>query len=145
MLFWCLLPLCSNAQPYVMMDRQLAEPIRIHESLSLDDLAGGAFPVYAQDVDPLVITLDSLARHIGNGAALPDAMETSISPHCSVLLWHQSEAANQGLTLVIRVSSPSFSTPLHIAAKSNRKYAVRRLKQVADYLRNNRGLAHYPK
>ena len=130
--FWC------AAQPFVLLDRNLEHPVQIHDGFDLSDVAGGAFPLYAQDVDAVVHCLDTLARTINTGNATPALIEKPISAHCSILLWHASEGRQDTFSGVLRVSNGNMIMPLTLAKNHNRKATVRRLKQLADYIRNNR-------
>lgn len=133
-----LLPLWGAGQTFLLIDRNLHNPVRLHDELTLEDFATGTFPVYAQDVQALVHTLDTLARRIDKGFDIPRSIEANISEHCSVLLWHDTDAALPTYTSILRVNSGHISAPLSITKRSGRRQTVRKLKQLSDYLRNNR-------
>jgi hypothetical protein len=130
--FWC------AAQSFVLLDRNLELPVQLHTGFDLSDAASGAFPLHVQDVDAVVHCLDTLARTINAGNATPPLIEKPISEHCSILLWHQSSGWQDTFTGVLRVSNGNMVLPLTLVKNHNRKHTVRRLKQLADYIRNNR-------
>ena len=130
-------PFCCAAQPFVLLDRNLEHPVKVHADFDLADVAGGAFPLHVRDVDAVVHCLDTLARTIGAGNAQP-FVEKPISEHCAVLLWHQTAGWQETYSGVLRVSSGDMIMPLTLAKNDNRKTTIRRLKQLADYIRNNK-------
>ncbi len=132
------LPLWGNTQPFVMLDRNLEQPVQVHATFDLSDIASGTFPLYAQDLDAIVHCLDTLARKIDIGNPMPATLDAVVSEHCSILMWQGTDGRQDSFSGVLRVSSGNMIAPLPIAKNHNRKTTVRRLKQLADYIRNNR-------
>lgn len=130
--FWC------GAQTFVLADPNLRQPVRPDDELGPDDFAKAAFPLYTSDVPALVHTLDSLARQLDDGRPMPQNMEATVSGHCTVLLWHDAVGHRPQYSGVVRVHTGTVSAPLVMGRNVSRRQLVRQLKQLSDYLRNNK-------
>lgn len=130
--YWC------GAQTFLLADPGLRRPVRPGDELSPEDFVKAVFPLYTSDVPALVHTLETLARRLDGGMVPPQNMETTVSRHCSVLLWHDAAGHRPQYSGVIRVHTGTVSAPLVLGRKVSRRQLVRQLKQVSDYLRNNK-------
>jgi hypothetical protein len=133
-----LAPLFSFSQTLALIDRKLMAPMELADSTDLSKVRSDYFPVYLQDMDSVINTLEAYRRWIDQGRALPTAPREKVIGHSSFYTDTYNFGPRDRYRIVFNTGSPHYRTSMILVHKDlSPRQAMQNLTELIDYLRNN--------
>ena len=133
-----LAPLFTYSQTLALVDRKLMAPMRLSDSTELSKVSSDYFPVYLQDLDSVIQTLETYRRWIDQGKDLPQGSRSQVIGHSSFVTDTYSYGPRDRYRIVFNTASPDYRTSMVLVHKDlSTRQALQHLTELIDYLRNN--------
>ena len=134
LLLMLFLPFSIHAQKLLLLDRSLIEPTTFANNISLEQLSKGSFPIYYNDVDPLLSVADQFLKDRNlNGLGKFASKEVKVGQ--TFFFTHMTSTGDY--RIVLRTKCDNMVSSIVVANESTRKKAFQRLSIFIDYLKNN--------
>jgi hypothetical protein len=130
------IPCVLQAQSIYLLDRNLIEPFKTVETVTIKDVTTGSFPVYALDVTSIIHAIDSC---VVQWRRMPDKKGFAM-----IAIGKSTMVVNKDqhyYSLVLNTKTDAFSTPFVIVKTTDKTTALKRMMMVADYLKNNNAIS----
>ena len=141
---WCIFALVASGiqpactQDLVLLDRKWKQPVQLIDSVTLQVLLGGSFPIYKSDLDRTITILE----HILEKGVQEQDFEYYNHPlpiEGTQVVGQLSNRAKHRIFLKTRVGN--YTTFMDLISGSETPFQKgRKLFQLLDYLKNNRSL-----
>ncbi|HEY1114730.1 MAG TPA: hypothetical protein VGE66_14265, partial [Chitinophagaceae bacterium] len=96
------------------------------------------FPVYLQDLDPVIQTLEVYRRSIDQGKALPEGARSQVIGHSFFYTDTYDYGPRDRYRIVFNTADNDYRTSMVLVHKDlSPRQAVQNLSELIDYLRNN--------
>jgi hypothetical protein len=133
-----LAPLFSYSQSLALLDRKLMAPMRITDSLALNEVQSGLFPVYLSDLDSVILTLEEYRRSIDMGKAQLPGPQQKVIGHSSFYTDVYNFGPRDRYRIVFSTGNSDYKTSMVLVYKDlSTRQAIQNLTELIDYLRNN--------
>lgn len=137
LLLLLLAPLFSLSQTLALLDRKLMAPMELADSLDLSRVRSDYFPVYLQDLDSVINTLEVYRRWIDQGRQFGAPREKVIG-HSTFFTDTYSYGPRDRYRIVFNTGSTEYRTSMVLVHKDlSPRQAMQNLTELIDYLRNN--------
>lgn len=132
-----LAPLFSYSQTLALIDRKLMAPMKLADSLSLSEVQDEVFPVYLQDLDSVIQTLEGYRKSI-DGDRQSFVRGEKVLGTSSFFSDIYNYGARSRYRIVISTGNSDYKTSMVLVHKDlTARQAAQNLTELIDYLRNN--------
>lgn len=138
LLLLLLAPLFGSSQTLALIDRKLIAPMQLADSLDLSQVRSDYFPIYLQDLDSVINTLEIYRRWIDQGKQLPNVPRERVIGHSSFFTDNYSFGPRDRYRIVFNTGGREYRTSMVLVHKDlSTRQALQNLTELIDYLRNN--------
>lgn len=135
-----LLPFLAAAQKAILIDRGLKQPVVLTDSVTFDQMAEGFMPIFFNDIDSLLATIDGLRKYIDTGKPNDEKVEEIRFGNSRCVVATKLQGAANKYRIIIGTTVDGLNTSMVLVAGEVNKKALQRLSIFADYLKNNRAI-----
>jgi hypothetical protein len=133
-----LAPLFSYSQTLALLDRKLMSPMKLTDSIPLSEVQSGLFPVYLQDLDSVIQTLEVYRKWIDSGKDSLPGPQQKVIGHSSFYTDIYTYGSRDRYRIVFSTANDEYKTSMVLVYKDlSTKQAIQNLSEFIDYLRNN--------
>lgn len=138
LLLLLLAPLFGSSQKLALVDRKLMSPMQLADSMELSKVKSDFFPVYLEDLDSMILTLEAYRRWIDQGKEIPEGGRTKVVGHTSFFTDNYSYGPRDRYRIVVNTGDSDYRTSMVLVHKDlSTRQALQNLTELIDYLRNN--------
>src|SRR5215203_317719 len=112
-----LAPLFSYAQTLALLDRKLMAPMVLSDNTALDQVESGYFPVYLQDLDSVIRTLEDYCRRIDQGRSQDIGPQQKTIGHSSFYTDIYNYGPRDRYRIVFSTSTGDYKTSMVLVYK----------------------------
>ena len=134
-------PFLGKTQKLFLIDRNFYHPIRIADSISMDQASKGFLPVYHKDLQVVSQQMQWLIKHMISPAGIN--MEESFilkMGNSNCIVTTEKNRRVDKYTIVLNTEMDNMKTSIVLASGEPSKRALQRVTIFMDYLRNNSSL-----
>jgi hypothetical protein len=133
-----LAPLFGHSQTLALVDRNLLAPMLVTDTTDLSKVRSDYFPIYLQDLDSVINTLETYRRWIDQGRQLPDTPRERVIGHSSFYTDNYTYGPRDRYRIVFNTGGREYRTSMVLVHKDlSTRQALQILTELIDYLRNN--------
>lgn len=133
-----LAPLFGSSQTLALLDRKLMSPMKLTDSTALSDVQSSYFPVYLQDLDSVIQTLEAYRKWIDSGKESLPGPQQKVIGHSSFYTDIYPYGPRDRYRIVFSTANDDYKTSMVLVYKDlSTKQAIQNLTELIDYLRNN--------
>lgn len=133
-----MLPLFAFSQSIALLDRKLIAPIQLTDSVSLEQIQDGLFPIYVKDIDSVVKTMEAFKSWIDSGKEMKPDSYTIPAGKSNFFAVVYPSSPQEKYNIVLNTEVTEFKTSMTLVSKTfSPKMAIRNLAIFLDYIRNN--------
>jgi hypothetical protein len=138
LLLLLLAPLFSYSQTLALVDRKLVAPMQLTDSADLSKVRSDYFPIYLQDLDSVIGTLETYRKWIDQGRQLPRDPREKIIGYSSFYTENYSYGPRDRYRIVFNTGNTDYRTSMVLVHRElSPRQALQNLTELIDYLRNN--------
>ena len=129
----------AGAQEIVLADRALKKPMTVTDTVTKAQLMGRLFPIYRDDLDALIDTMERFAHYINTPAMHEPNMQIVPIGHSKLSFTTLQSGSYNTYLVSINTLSGELGASMQVVKKGdNNKKGLRRLQSFIEYLKNNR-------
>jgi hypothetical protein len=131
-------PLFSFSQTLALLDRKLMAPMKLTDSMALDQVQSGLFPVYLEDLDSVIQVLEDYRKRIDRGHEQDFGQQQKVIGHSSFFTDVYNYGPRDRYRIVFSTGNSDYKTSMVLVYKDlSTRQAIQNLTELIDYLRNN--------
>ena len=127
----------GHSQEIAMLDRNFKTPLFYTDSVTLDALSRGAFPVYLKDISPIIKAIESVRRNIYQTRLKTPGKQAVSVGHSTLTLQTESLRHARTHSFTLCTESNGYTTYIELFRGNYNRTAQQRVLAFLDYLRNN--------
>jgi len=134
-------PVFGIAQKLVLIDRNFYHPVRIADSISMEQASNGLLPVYHKDLEAVSQQMQWLIKHMISpaGTSVEESFVLKMGRSNCVVTTEKNRRTDK-YTIVLNTEVDNMKTSIVLASGEPNKRALQRVTIFMDYLRNNSSL-----
>lgn len=132
-----MLPVAAKAQSIALLDQQLKAPATYTDSLTLEAILTGVFPIYRKDIAPVAQAVEQLQKKINLNNNLTAATDRTYMGHTILVLQTKVMGHKKSYHIFLNTECNGFKTYLPLVSGTFSRAAQRKLIAFADYLKKS--------
>lgn len=124
-----------RAQSIALLDLQLQSPVTYTDSLTLEAVLKGTFPVYVKDVKPIISALEQLRKEINLSDADTEENSKLYIGHTALILQTQTAGRKKICHISLLTECNGLETYMPLTEGTFDRVAQQKLIAFADYLK----------
>lgn len=127
----------GNAQQLVLVDRNFQLPLKVTDTITVEQVSKGLMPIYFKDVYTVITSMERLVKYMNAGKMnKEDILDLKMGNSICVVQTEKTGRLNT-YNIVLNTMTSKLKTHMVLAASEPNKRAVQRLNIFMDYLKNN--------
>ncbi len=127
----------NKPQSIALLDRNFRMPVTYTDSVTLDILGKGAFPIYLRDVKPVIEAIEDVRKKINQNRYNSSGINKIAIGHSSLIVEKEISSSSTQYRLTLVTESNGFSTYIELVKGSFDRTAQQRIVAFLDYLNDN--------
>ena len=127
----------GNAQKVALIDRHFKTPLLLADTLSIDAMIMGWFPIYYPDVDSIIEITSYFIKHIDRNNVEPPSVKEQAVGYSKIFYTSTGKNHRYRSTISLCTTHNNISTYIKLTENDSNKRCVQKLNDFTDYLKNN--------
>ncbi|MBD0350349.1 MAG: hypothetical protein ICV65_04250 [Flavisolibacter sp.] len=127
----------NKSQSIALLDRNFRMPVTYTDSVTLDVLGKGAFPIYLSDVRPVIDTIQEVRKKINQNRYHSSGTDKIYIGHSRLVLGKEVSSSGAKYLLTLSTESNGFTTYIELVKGNFDRAAQQRVVAFLDYLSDN--------
>ena len=127
----------GNAQQLVLVDRNFQLPLKVTDTITVEQVSKGLMPIYFKDVYTVITGMERLVKYMNAGKMNKENLLDLKMGNSMCVVKTEKTGRMNTYNIVLNTMTSKLKTHMVLAASEPNKRAVQRLNIFMDYLKNN--------